>query len=214
VRAHTILLIGLLSAAAVPAGAQPLARGDVTGTLGWFNANKSEFDSYNDWYNRSAHVGALVGWYWSDHLKTELELGATSRTNLYTSRPLVIDGQPNYISSEHRFSTRRLGIGQQYQFFRNAWAHPHVAAGVDLTWETADRRDQPVVQYDPVSRQTRVLQPAQTIAPSTELHVRPFAEVGTKLYMSRRAFFRTDLRLTFRSRVDEVLMRFGFGVDF
>jgi hypothetical protein len=32
--------------------------------------------------------------------------------------------------------------------------------------------------------------------------------------MSRRAFFRTDLRLTFRSRVDEVLMRFGFGVDF
>ena len=214
-RAHIVILIGLLStAAAAPAAAQPVARGDATGAVGWFNADKSGLDSYNDWYNRSAHVGAMLGWYWTDHLKTEVEAGATSRATLYAIRPFDVEGQQIYASSQHRFSTRRITAGQHYQFFRNAWAHPHVAAGVDLTWETEDRADDPVVHYDQVSRTTRVLRPAQTIAPSTTLRVRPFAEVGTKLYLSRRGFFRTDLRLTLRDGVDEVLMRFGFGVDF
>ena len=32
--------------------------------------------------------------------------------------------------------------------------------------------------------------------------------------MTRRAFFTSDTRLMFRSGIDEVLFRFGFGVDF
>jgi hypothetical protein len=215
VRAHTIILAGTLGfIASAPAGAQPIARGDVTGVVGWFNANKSEFSSYNDWYNRSGYGGAVFGWYWTDHLKTELELGGTSAADLYAARTIDIEGQRTYVSSEHRFSTRRLTAGQQYQFFRNAWAHPHVAAGVDLTRETHEQSDGPIVLIDSVSRTTRVFQQARTIGPSTNLEVRPFAEVGTKLYLSRRGFFRTDLRMTFRGGVDEVLLRFGVGVDF
>ena len=104
--------------------------------------------------------------------------------------------------------------GSSDQFYRNAWAHPHVAAGVDLTWETHEQEDQPVFFYDSQSRVSRVLQPARTIGPSTELLVRPFVELGTKLYVSPRSFFRTDLRLTLGGGAEEVLLRFGFGVDF
>jgi hypothetical protein len=215
VRADTIILVGTLSLPAPAlAGAQPVARADAAGTVGWFNADKSGLSSYNDWYNRSAYGGATFGWYWTDHLKTELELGATSAAELYATRTIDIEGQRTYLSSEHRFNTRRLVAGQQYQFFRNAWAHPHIAAGVDLTWETHEQRDEPIVLFDSVSRITRVVQPARATDPSTHLQVRPFAEVGTKLYISPRGFFRTDIRVTFGGGAEEVLLRFGFGVDF
>jgi hypothetical protein len=215
VRVHTALIAATLSlTAAWNAAAQPIGRADVTGTVGWFSADKSGISSYNDWYNRSGYGGAAFGWYWTDHLKTELEFGATSSAELYATRPIDIQGQRTYVSSEHEFSTRRLVAGQQYQFFRNAWAHPHVAAGVDLTWETHEQHDQPITIFDSVSRATRVIQPAQTIGPATRLHVRPFAEIGAKLYVSSRSFFRTDLRMTLGSGAEEALLRFGFGVDF
>ena len=214
-RVHPILLAASLAlVVAAPAGAQPLARADVTGVAGWFNANQSVYSSYNDWYNRSAYGGAILGWYWTDHLKTEVEFGATSLAELYAAQTIYIDGQQAYRSSQHRFSTRRITAGQQYQFFRNAWAHPHVAIGADMTWETHQQHDDPLSLYDQASRTSRVVQAARTIGPSTDLEVRPFAEVGTKLYLSPRAFFRSDLRMTLHDGVDEVLLRFGLGVDF
>jgi hypothetical protein len=214
-RVNTILLAGTMAfAGAVPVGAQPLARADVTGVLGWFSANQSEYSDYNDWYNSSTYGGAVLGWYWTDHHKTEVEVGATSPAALYAVQSIDIEGQRAYASSEHRFSTRRFTAGQQYQFFRNAWAHPYVGVGTDVTWETHQQRDDPIVLYDQASRTTRVVQQAKTIAPTTELEVRPFADIGTKLYLSRRGFLRTDLRLTFRDGVDEVLLRFGLGIDF
>ena len=112
------------------------------------------------------------------------------------------------MSSRHRFSTRRIAAAQQYQFGRNAWAHPHVAVGIDVTAESRQQRLDPIVGPD----QTPGM-PAGTSDRSTDVEVRPFAEVGTKLYFSRRGFVRTDFRLTFRNGVDEVLLRFGVGVD-
>ena len=214
-RANAILLgAGLAFAGVVPAGAQVSAGADATGVIGWFSANQSELSDYDDWYHRSAYGGAILGWYWTDHLKTEVELGATSPGELYAVQTIDVAGQRAYGSSEHRFSTRRFTAGQQYQFFRNAWVHPHVAAGADLTWETHQQRDDPIVLYDQASRTSRLVRQARTIGPSTDLSVRPFAEIGTKLYLSRRGFFRTDLRLTFSDGIDEVLLRLGLGVDF
>jgi hypothetical protein len=217
-RAHAIVLTAMLAFAAGPgagqADAQPIARADATAVLGWFNANQSELTDYDNWYNRSTYGGAILGWYWTDHLKTEVEFGATSPGELYAVQAVAVDGQTAYASSRHRFTTRRVTAGQQYQFFRNAWVHPHVMAGADLTWHTHQQDDDPVLLYDQVSRTSRLLRPARTIGPSISLQVRPFAEVGTKLYLSRRAFVRTDFRLTFDRGVDEVLLRVGLGVDF
>ncbi len=58
-------VVALLLAGATCAGAQtaagPLFRADVSGSLGWLNADKSELDASrysNDWYNRSVYGGA------------------------------------------------------------------------------------------------------------------------------------------------------------
>lgn len=188
-------------------------RGDVTGIIAWLNANKSGLSEYNDWYNRSAYGGVSGGWFWTDHLKSEIEAGASSPAELYAYRPLDINGVRTYINSEYRFSTRRIAASQHYQFLHNAWAHPHAGIGVDVTWERTERSDEPVFVFDNVTRTTRLVRPEADADPTTRVLVRPFAELGVKAYMSRRVFFRTDMRLLFKGRVDEVLFRFGVGVD-
>jgi hypothetical protein len=178
------------------------------------NAQADVSDRYNDWFNRSLYGGAGGGWYWTDHLKTELEFGASTTAELYSSAPITVAGRTTYVASRQRFSTKRLIAAQQYQFFRNTWFHPHLAAGVDLTWETVKRRDEPIFFYDPVTRQSRPLQEAVNHPGKTSLVARPFASAGFKAYMTQRGFFRSDLRFGFGGGIDEVLLRFGFGVDF
>ncbi len=209
---QTALVVLILLSGARSAGAQtavgPLFRADVSGSLGWFNAGKSELnssDGRNDWYNRSLYGGAGFAWYWTDHWKTEIEGGASSEADLRTYTQTLVNGRPGTIYSEHRFSTRRLAIGQQYQFYRNVWVHPFLTAGLDLTWEDRDRRDD---IYSSLPSQI------ETYPTRTELLARPFATVGLKAYFNSQAYFRTDMKFTFDRGVDEVILRLGVGVDF
>jgi hypothetical protein len=118
-----------------------------------------------------------------------------------------------YTNSEYRFSTRRIAVSQQYQFLHNAWVHPHAGLGLDVTWERTEREDAPVFTYDVQARTTRLLRPAFTAPVTTRVLYRPFAEIGFKAYMNRKVFFRADMRTVFHSGIDEVLFRFGVGVD-
>jgi hypothetical protein len=202
-----VLLAGAPAARAQGAAA-PVSRADVSVSAGWFNAEKSELDSYrgrNDWYNRSLYGGAGFGWYWTDHLKTEVDGGVTTGADLQVYTPTVIDGRQSTLYSTYTIGTRRLAISQQYQFYRNVWFHPFVSGGLDLTWERTRRQDE-IYSLQPVRTQ-----PFDT---QTELLVRPFATVGFKAYFTPRAFFRTDMKIAFDEGVDEALLRFGLGVDF
>lgn len=208
--------------AATPAIAQdaqppsPLSRADVTATLGWFNAEKGDIHdvrSYNDWYNRSLHAGFGAGWYWTDNLKTEVDFGATTKGRIYTSQRVLVDNRETYTNSQYFFSTRKIAVGQVYQFYRNQFFHPHLAAGVDVTWEKIREESDGIYVFDPVNRVSRRETPPFTRR-DTDVIARPYAAAGFKAYMSPRAFFRSDLRVTVRGGIDEVLLRFGFGVDF
>jgi hypothetical protein len=215
----TVLAVGIAAAAraqTVPPPPSPVARADAWAMIGWFNADKSDatHQSYNDWYNSSVYGGAGLGWYWTDHHKTEIDFGATSEGDIYASRSVVVDGYPTYTSSRVFFTTKKLALSQQYQAFRNAWFHPHVAAGVDLTWETTREEQFPTIRYDDVTRGPREIRPGGSVGPETELVVRPFISTGFKAYMSQKSFFRTDVRLTLGSGVEEALWRVGFGFDF
>ena len=203
-----VLLLGGGTAATAQGVAGPVSRADASGSFGWLNADKTNITpdrDGNDWYNRSAYGGVSFGWYWTDHLKTEIEAGVSSAADLRVYTPAFIDGRPSTIYSTYTFSTSRFGIGQQYQFYRNVWFHPFVGAGLDLTWERASRTDE-FYSVVPVRQQ-----PFPT---ETDLLVRPFATLGFKAYFTPRAFFRTDMRLAFDNGVNEALLRFGLGVDF
>ena len=203
-----LVMLACAPAARAQGTAAPISRADVSGSIGWLNADKSEIApnrGRNDWYNRSVYGGASLGWYWTDHLKTEIEGGVSSGADLIVYNPALIDGRQSTIYSNYTFSTSRFAIGQQYQFYRNVWFHPFVAAGLDLTWERT-RRDDEIYSAVPIR--------TQPFPEKTELLVRPFAAVGFKAYFTPLAFFRTDMRLAFHSGVDEAILRFGLGVDF
>jgi hypothetical protein len=193
---------------------QPLPRADVSATIGWLDAkaDSSGFRTYQPW--ESSLFGAVgTGWQWTDHLKTEVDFGAGTKGDVYLASSSVIYGQPSQ-SIQRRFSRRIAGVSQQYQFFRNAWFHPHLAAGANLTWEKRTDRLQALFAYDPVTRTSRQVAAAREEGPRTEFSVRPFVAAGFKAYMTRRAFFRSDLRVGFKHGIDETLLRFGFGADF
>lgn len=211
------LFLCLLATSPAHAQDQPtgrLPRLDAFGSLGWFNADKGELAEYNDWYNRSLFGGATAGWYWTNHLKTEVDVGATSRARIYSYETIFIGNTPTSRASEFYFKTRRIALSQQYQFGDNAWFHPHLAAGVDVTAERIEQEDEPVFAFDPVTRTTRVVREELTHPERTEWHTRPFVGGGFKAYMTPRGFFRMDMRFVLKDGVDEVLLRFGFGMDF
>lgn len=192
--------------------ARSAARPDFSASLGWFNANKGELSAHDNWYNRALHGAATFGWHWSTHLKTELEASATTEADFFASREEIIDGRHAYIAEEYDFSTRHITIVQQYQFGENAWFHPHLAAGIDVNWEKVGRLDRDVYIYD--GRATTIVRRAGRHPVDTDVHVRPLLSAGFKAYMTPRSFFRSDLRFVTGRRIEEVLLRFGFGVDF
>ena len=215
--AAVALALGLPAAAlAQQPTPAPLARGDVAGTIGWLSGDKSDLAnrSTNDWYNRGLYAGAVAGWYWTDHHKTQVEAGLTNSISFWTYRLYTFDTTQASGGSRFAFTLTRVALGQHYQFYRNAWVHPHVGVGVDLTRERTIEHAEPLISYDLITRGPGLLRPAATIGPTTTLHVRPYAEAGFKAYMTPRAYFRGDMRVLVRGGIDEVLLRCGFGVDF
>jgi hypothetical protein len=220
-RLHTLLQVTGLTLALAPAAAaqpaqtpNPLSQSDVGLAIGWFNADKGGLTSYDEWYNRSVYGGGSFGWYWTDHHKTEVEAGATSKESLRVFEYEVVANRQVNRESAYSFSTRRFALAQHYQFYRNVTFHPYVGAGVDLTWETTREERGRESVYDSITRQPLPGRPPETFPPHTELVTRPFAALGFKAYMSPRSFFRTDMKLVLRKGIDEVFVRFGFGVDF
>ena len=193
--------------------AQPIVTPDISASLGWLNTNYSDLGPYDDWSNDGVHGAVAFGWSWTPHIRTELEASASSRVRHFSSAPITIDRLPGYIAVENTFSTRRLTLGGQYQFRENAWFHPQVSAGVDFNWESRRTVHLETSVYDPVTRQSRVVRPAVRETDRTVLHTRPFVGAGFKAYMTPRAFFRSDVRVVAGDRVEDVLLRFGFGVD-
>jgi hypothetical protein len=206
----------LLLWSACPAAAQdrkPLARGDVAGTAGWMAVNTTELGSYNNWDGQGFFtVGA--GWYWTDHLKTDVEIGASTTTQTYRSTPIDIGGQRQFVSSLIRFSSTRVAMIQRYQFGRNQWFHPSLGAGIDVVRESYSQRDEPIFAYDQITRQGRLVRDGVQHTDEEETDARALVVGGFKAYLTPRTFFIGDMRVAFASRPEDVLLRVGFGVDF
>src|SRR6185295_13480977 len=91
-----------------------------------------------------------------------------------------------------------------YQFGRNAMFHPFAGIGVDIDRERDDITR--ITQTGRLSTQIQVTE--------HELHTRPFVTTGFKAYFSERAFFRTEVKVAFSDRVEQVTWKSGLGVDF
>lgn len=212
------VVVAVVVGGAQKASAQPapsVIHGDAAATIGWLVANSHSPGQFNNdnWVSSLFGAGS-AGWHWTDNLKTEIDFGAGTESRAFQTEQVVIDGHPTYSTVETRFRRRTLGISQQYQFFHNVWFHPHVAAGVNLTWKRETERPEPIYFYNNVTQQSRFLAPIRPDSTQTSLQLNPFLAIGYKAYVTDRAFFRNDLRVAFRGGFEETVLRIGFGFDF
>lgn len=215
---HTVCtLVGfiLLGSWAASAQSTPLARGDVSGTVGVESVNARDDTFFRSHRFDGGFYGTVAGgWYWTENLKTEIDFGGRTKGRVWMSAPVLISGVQTFYPTDKTFSRQTLGVGQQYQFFHNAWFHPHLGAGANLTWERSTLHRGATTVYDPATRTSRIVAPERTDPAKTDFRVSPFVEAGFKGYMTPRTFFRGDLRVAFHRGVDDVVTRFGFGFDF
>jgi hypothetical protein len=189
-------------------------RFDAAGYAAWVRANRGGIggDTFRDWFT-TPRFSLGIGRYWTEHLKTEAELAITGQGNLVSFEELESEpGVSRYLYRDHTYRIRTLSLVQAWQFGHNAWVHPFLGAGIDVDWErrtvetnlqVSDNRTDPVFTVEAVSRETR-----------TEVIPRAVAVAGLKAYLTRNAFFRTDVRASFSESVDQVAWRFGVGWDF
>jgi hypothetical protein len=204
------LLIAFIPTA-VAAQPSPVARFDVTPMAGAFATSERDDDAWDDWAE-SWLAEIHAGIYWTDHLKTELAIGATTDgTTRGVQEIIPVTGRAQF---RQIYRHVLISASQSYQFGRNALFHPFLAAGlvVDRERHTFDRPGQNLyVSYGPPSRTVWVPPVLQT---STRWQAVPFVAGGFKGYLSERAFFRTDLQFGLKSAGGHVAWKAGFGSDF
>ena len=186
-----------------------LPRHDAWGALGWFHA-ETDAPVTNQWYHRSLWAGAEAGWYWTEHLKTEVGGAATTEGTAFFSgeRQLIVNGQTYYEWGNVRERTRRATLRQLYQFEHNAMVHPFLGIGLDVV-----RIEQRHMGY----RRAASAYGAPVTLPEIESR-RTVLEAalvgGVKAYFNRTVFFRTDFTAGRRAGTVSLAARLGVGADF
>jgi hypothetical protein len=213
--AMLLTLAGPASSAAQPPPARPaLPRVDVAAAAGWVGGNADlPDDVYRTW--DSAGVGSLiVGVYWTEHLKTELDVNFSGDRDFYGSRTLTSGRNVSqYQYQSHRVRSRSVSLTPTWQYLHNTWVHPFLGAGLDIDW-TRHRTETEVrtsISTPPTSTFTIDHLPDEI---DRRVRVRASIAAGAKLYVSRRAFARTDVRLAVAGGAKALRWRVGAGFDF
>jgi hypothetical protein len=223
-RAQAFLTLAVCLSASAAAAQEPppilstaparFARWDVSGHVTWRGERRPADDivQWDRWFGVAAGGGS-VGYYWTSHLKMELDLSASNEGDHSTFVTIAIPGQtaPLFVQRDHetRFTTASAGLVGQ--FFENVWFHPFVNAGFELV------REREHIETVPPPVPPRG--PTFTPTPASETRVRysgrPYAGAGFKAYISERTFFRTEIRTTWSSEgLSSLGWRSGIGVDF
>jgi hypothetical protein len=221
---RTALIAWLLScpiaafAQGTPPGFRP-PRGDVALTVGWLHTDVSDLLAEvpglrdDDWTHDQATIGASLGWYWTENLKTEFGVETSSTTRIWDTQQIIVGRDAVYRSVEHSLRDTRVSLGQYFQFGHNQWVHPSIGAGVTVRWRDRVSEYAPAVIFrgtpgDPEP----VRAPARDTARTTE--VGGFVALAMKAYLTPRAFFRADTQLDLRGGIEQVIARAGLGIDF
>ena len=149
--ARVSLTCVLASLPAVPAAAQTaetkLPRGDASVSLGWLNSDVSALSrSGDDWASGRITLAAQAGFYWTEHLKTEVVAERSTHEEIYEGENVFLSGgRTAWRNTRHDVADTRLSVGQFYQFGRNAWAHVALGGGLSVTWRDIDSETSPVI---------------------------------------------------------------------
>lgn len=188
-------------------------RWDVAAHVTWLGERRAnEPFQWDRWVNVAAGGGS-VGYYWTSHLKTEFDLSTSTTDEVYSVEPIALPGTHTLIPLQraHEFGFTTASAGLVGQFFENTWFHPFVSAGLEIVRER-EHIETTVPMVPP-----RTLTPPIASEPETivRLAVRPYVATGFKVYVSERAFIRSDVRTSWSSDgLDALGWHGGAGFDF
>lgn len=190
---------------------------DVTVLGGWGAVREVDERSYASWDGVGV-VALEIGRYWTDHVKSELQVQFTSEARSYGGYPerSIDPGAtiPIFRYSERFTRVASVAMTAQYQFFRNQWFHPFLGAGVSLDRDRVrlvwPEQTVPVGSNGPYRTLPREELPARIDATW-----RPIIMGGFKVYVAQRAFLRSDAGLALRQAGRSTFRwQFGAGFDF
>jgi hypothetical protein len=190
-------------------------RWDASAHLTWLGERRTDPSfEWDNWFG-VASGGATVGYHWTPHLKTELDLTTSSEGETYSVEIIPVPGltNPLFIQRDHEIRFTTASAGLTGQFFENAWFHPFVGAGIELVREREHIEivPLPVAPGDPRASLGVPLEDETRVRYSG----RPYVATGFKVYFSDHAFFRTDVRTSWsRDGLAALGWRSGVGVDF
>lgn len=204
---------------------------DVAGSVGLLSSSPavSEQPYGDDWYFEGRYA-VSIGRYWTEHLKTELELVTSGEGERFIQRYSNVPGAPpySYPYSIHESHTLRQVSGRLvWQFFDNAWVHPYVFGGVVYDADRVKTFIPPFAFAEASAQLTQPLYPDQrnptppmALAPETRtgpetLHrIGATAGFGAKVYITRNAFFNTGFVASYARPARTASIVGGFGFDF
>jgi hypothetical protein len=111
---------------------------------------------------------------------------------------------------------RSLAAAATWQFRDNEWVHPFVQAGVSADFDRATVRSWEQFYYGDIRSGQAPVRVADAVVegPNTTHVLRGLVGAGAKVYVSERAFVRSDARWTFGRDSHNLAFRAGMGVDF
>lgn len=178
---------------------------------------KVSANEFDNWYHTGL-LGFTVGRYLTPHVKVEGELGMTGEGRRFVQRFIDVPGRGPYpVGSEHLLNMRSVSGALTWQFLENQWVHPFVSAGVSVDLDRTRVHTWPQSYYPghPFLPGPRIPSAEQIEDVGTTARVRGLIGAGAKLYVTPRAFFRTEARVGVGAeRSGHVAFRVGFGFDF
>lgn len=190
------------------------SRWDGYGHLTWLGRHLHQSFGWDRWYEVAAG-GGTVGYYWTPHLKAELDVSTSTQGQTYSVEPVPpFLAFPSFVQNDHEFRLTTVGAALNAQFFENTWFHPFVGAGIELTREREHIETSTSIASPRDPRVPPTISPPR-VETQTNYIARPFAGAGFKLYVSERAFIRTDLRASWSADgLSTMAWRNGIGFDF
>jgi hypothetical protein len=205
--------------AATDKTAEP-ARWDFNLSAGFFESRPfgtgSRF-SNDDWYGEGRYA-ASIGFYWTEHLKTELEFAHTGEGRRWTQELVRVPGtSTNYpIGTETAHRLQQTSARLVWQFNENAWVHPYINGG--FVFDAERRTSQSPAQFyypgDPRTQPPILVRPEMARNGVMEYRAGVTVGGGAKFYMSPNTYLNTGLQVTYAKPATTASFLAGFGVDF
>lgn len=207
-------LFAAFASAQTATSAQPkMPAWDADFSLGLISNSARDEGNPRDGSSTHADARFDVGYYWTQHLKTEAGVGFLNTWDDYEFETFPVPGLPGGGSSVIQKSLRMTVVTPTvtYQFLENQFAHPYVSAGARVSFlETRSTR------YAQTYTQNRITYSVPPLD-HTEFTVfaRPVVAAGYKSYFNERTFMRSEVLASFGADGSpHPDLRIGFGFDF